>query len=45
MKGAAWLGFFFFVALVLLGFATLLVGDLSALFERMAPFGSDTAAP
>lgn len=33
MKGAAWLGFFFFVALVLLGFATLLVGDLSALFE------------
>ncbi|HEX7899672.1 MAG TPA: MlaD family protein [Planctomycetota bacterium] len=33
MKGAAWLGFFFFVALVLLGFATLLVGDLSSLFE------------
>lgn len=34
MKGAAWLGFFFFVALVLLGFATLLVGDLSQFFEN-----------
>lgn len=34
MKGAAWLGFFFFVALVLLGFATLLVGDLSAFFTN-----------
>lgn len=33
MKGAAWIGFFFFVALVVLGFGTLLVGDLWSLFQ------------
>ena len=32
MKSAAWLGFFFFIALVLLGFGTLLVGDLQGMF-------------
>jgi phospholipid/cholesterol/gamma-HCH transport system substrate-binding protein len=33
VKGAAWVGFFFFIALVLLGFGTLLVGDLWSLFQ------------
>lgn len=32
MKSGAWLGFFFFIALVLLGFGTLLVGDLQGMF-------------
>jgi phospholipid/cholesterol/gamma-HCH transport system substrate-binding protein len=33
VKGAAWIGFFFFVALVLLGFSTLLVGDLWSMLQ------------